>query len=101
MTDTAPSHDTGTIVALLDRMRTQRLPRALDIKAKLDLGQRLDDYDLAFLDEIATDCESMKPIWDRHPELQALAGRMMHLYHGISAQALANERGANPGAPAD
>ncbi len=100
MNDTAPNDETGTIVALLERMRTQRLPRVLDIKAKLDAGQRLDDFDLAFLGEIATDCENVKPLWDRHPELQHLASRMMHLYHGISERALANEQAGSNGSVA-
>ena len=93
-----PDHDTGVIVALLERMRTQQLPRALDIKEKVDAGGSLDEFDLAFLDEVVRDTEDMKPMWDRHPELQEIASKMIHLYHEITAKGLANEEGANPGA---
>jgi hypothetical protein len=98
MNDLAPDADTGTIVALLERMRTQRLPRALDIKSKVDAGEKLDDYDLAFLEEVAADTEYMKQLWDRHPEFQEIGGRMIHLYHEISEKALANEQAADPNA---
>jgi hypothetical protein len=86
------------MVALLERMRTQRLPRALDIKSKVDAGEKLDDYDLVFLQEVAADTEYMKQLWDRHPELQEIGGRMIHLYHEISEKALANEQAAGPNA---
>jgi len=33
----------------------------------------------------------LKPLLDRHPEHQALAARLMDLYHAITTQALKNE----------
>ena len=99
MTAQTPDAETGTIVALLERMRTQRLPRALDIKSKLDAGGTLDDFDLAFLDEVAADAEYTKQLWDRHPEFQEIGARLIHLYHEISAKALANEQAANAQGP--
>jgi hypothetical protein len=106
MTDSTPDTETGTIVALLERMRTQRLPRTLDIKEKVDAGGKLDDYDLAFLQEVAGESAYVKGLWDRHPEFHEIGGRIIHLYHEITEKALANEQAANeqaanPGAPAD
>lgn len=101
MTDQAPDSDTGTIVVLLERLRTQRLPRILDIKAKVDGGAKLEDYDLAFLSEAARDAESAKPLVDRHPELHEIAGRLVYLFREISDKALANEQGAHPDGTAD
>jgi hypothetical protein len=85
--------DTGVIVALLERMRTQRLPRALDIKAKVDAGGTLDEYDLAFLDDVMRNAEDLRPVWEHHPELQEIIAKMVHLYHEITTKALANEGG--------
>ncbi len=93
MSDTDKDTDTGVIVTLLERMRTQRLPRALDIKEKVDRGEKLDDYDIEFLEQVFADAIDLKPLWDRHPEVQEIAGRVIHLYHEITAKALQNEGG--------
>ena len=62
--------DDGLAVALLERLRTQRLPRAIDIKEKVDAGGILDEYDIAFLGEVLTDAERIRPYVDREPEYQ-------------------------------
>lgn len=83
--------DTGVLVAIVERMETQRLPRALDLKAKVDQGGVLDDLDIDFLERVFADCDELKPMLERHPEYQDLAARMMNLYHAITEKALANE----------
>lgn len=90
MTET--SHDIGLITVLLQRMETQRLPRALTLKEKVDRGERLADADLTFLEEVFADTRDIKPFLDRYPEYHALAARMVHLYQEITAKALENEQ---------
>ena len=85
-------NEEGVITAILERMEEQRLPRAIDLKAKVDQGRVLDDLDIAFLDRVFEEYEEMKPLLERHPEVDDLAGRIMALYHAITAQALANEQ---------
>jgi hypothetical protein len=41
MTDT--THEQGVVLAAVERFARSTLPRALDIKAKVDGGERLDD----------------------------------------------------------
>ena len=43
------SKDAGMIQTLLERLNTHRLPRALDLKSKVDRGEQLDEYDIEFL----------------------------------------------------
>ena len=89
---TESSHDIGLITVLLQRMETQRLPRALTLKEKVDRGERLADADLAFLEEVFADTREIKPILDRYPQYQVLAARMVNLYQEITAKALENEQ---------
>lgn len=96
MADNADQAETGIIVTLLERMRTQRLPRALDLKAKVDAGGTLNDFDIQFLEEVFTDANNLKTTWERHPELVEIVSKLIHLHHEITTRALANEGGAQP-----
>jgi hypothetical protein len=89
--------DTGTAMALLERFRTQRLPRALKLKEKVDQGERLEDTDLAFLKEVLESADEIKGLVDRHPEYQEIYSRSVDLYHAITSKALANETSGKPG----
>jgi hypothetical protein len=90
----SPSKDTGTIVALAERFETQRLPRALALKAQVERGERLSDQDLKFLDQVFSEAGQIRTLLDKHPEWQPLVARVMSLYKEITERALANERAA-------
>lgn len=81
----------GVLAVVIERLEEQDLPRALDLKDKLDQGGVLDDMDIGFLERVFADADELKPLLDRHPEYQNLAARLMDLYHAIMAQALKNE----------
>lgn len=86
------SQDAGVIAAIVERLEEQRLPRALDLKAKVDQGGLLDDMDIGFLEHVFADTNKLKPLLERHPEYQDLAARMMNLYLEITTKALENEQ---------
>jgi hypothetical protein len=94
----SPSKDTGTIVALAERFETQRLPRALALKAQVERGERLSDQDLKFLDQVFSEAGQIRTLLDKHPEWQPLVARVMSLYKEITERALANEQ-AGAGKP--
>ncbi len=89
------SEDLGLATVLLQRLETQRLPRALALKEKVDRGELLDDLDLGFLEEVFADTNNVRPLLARHPEYQELAARMMSLYKEITDKALQNEKASH------
>lgn len=87
--------DLATISVLLERLNTQRLPRALALKKKVDGGEVLNDLDLAFLEEVFADAQHAGPLIDRHPQLNELASKLVSLYKEITDKALANQQNAS------
>ncbi len=85
--------DMGLITVILERLRTQRLPRVLHLHAKVERGERLDDYDLHYLNEVMADAWRIQPLLERNPELREIGVKMVGLYADITARALKNERG--------
>ena len=90
------ANDQGMLTVLVERLEKQRLPRALDLKEKVDRGEILTDYDLSFLEEVLTDSTNIKPLIERHPEYQLLAGKVTALYLEITGKALVNQQGKQP-----
>ena len=81
----------GLVQVLAERFETQRLPRALALKKKVDGGERLNDLDIAFLEDVFTDSERIKPLLDQHPEWHKLFAQMAGLYAVILSKARENE----------
>ena len=91
------SKDAGLIQVLAERMETQRLPRALSLKDKVDQGETLDEFDIHFLKEVLHDAQQIIPLVDRNPEWQDLAARLIRLYKEITDKALKNEETKSDG----
>ncbi len=86
------SKDAGVILALLQRFNTQRLPRLLALKEKVDSGGILNDYEIEFLSEVFSDAQANKPYLLRNPDYKDLMERAIHLYSEIMDKALENEK---------
>ncbi|MCV6589314.1 MAG: hypothetical protein OIF57_09825 [Marinobacterium sp.] len=84
--------DLGVMTVLLRRMYSQRLPRIMMLKEKVDGGARLDHYDISYLEHILADTRSIQPTIERHPEYHQLAARVIGLYKAVIDQAVENER---------
>lgn len=92
MTNESKQKEQGVVEALIKRFEEWRLPRALDIKAKVDRGDKLDDFDIEFLERVLRDAEEIKPYVDRRPDYQALYTRAIGLYGEITKKGLENEQ---------
>ena len=85
------AEDHGILAVSIERLEEQDIPRAIDLKDKLDQGGVLDEMDIGFLERVFVEAQELKPLVERHPEHLALAARLMDLYHAITTQALKNE----------
>ncbi|MDQ5879213.1 MAG: hypothetical protein QG616_2302 [Pseudomonadota bacterium] len=85
------ANDAGVVQALLDRFNTQRFPRAMELKAKVDRGDKLENFEIDYLAEVLADIRSIKALVNRHPEYEALVVKGMNLYTEITEKALGNE----------
>ena len=83
--------DAGTIQVLMNRLDTERLPRALDLKKKVDRGERLDEQDTQFLNRVFEDAGTAQQLAAKHPEFQPLVTRLISLYSEITRKGLENE----------
>lgn len=89
------SHDTGVLTTLMERLEKRRIPRALNIKEKVDRGDQLDEWDVEYLKKIIADAQDALVFVADHPEYQELYARVADLYEGITSKALENEQGAS------
>jgi hypothetical protein len=51
----------------------------------------LSNLQITFLAKVFKDMQDALPYFDKHPEMQEMATRMVSLYHDITEQAMKNE----------
>ena len=90
MNDT--SKDAGIIQVLVERFEKHRLPNLLELKDKVDSGEKLNDIELGWLEEIIEDAQENRALADRPPEWQKISAQVASLYSQITEKALENEK---------
>ena len=86
------SKDLGVIAVLAKRMVEERLPKALELKERVDRGEVLNELDLNFLEQVVTGANQIRPLMKDNPRMLDVAGRMLQLYKEITDKALENEK---------
>jgi hypothetical protein len=86
--------DDATIQVLFERLVKFRLPRALDIKKRVDAGARLSDSEIDFLKRALEDAQAASKFVVRNPEVHAVGAQIVDLYDEVVRKALENEKHA-------
>lgn len=85
------TEDIGELEAILQRLNDFRLPRLLELKARVDKDEIMSGYDLDYLERALKDARSIHALADRRPEVQPLYAEVVALYHAIITRGLENE----------
>lgn len=89
--DKHSADDREMITALAKQFSEQHFPRAMKIKKRVFSGEKLSDFDLAFLEKIFKDAKYILRFADKHPEHQELVAKALQMYTDITEKALENE----------
>ncbi len=91
--------DRGIAYVLLSRLNEQRLPVALELKKKVDRGERLTAYDHSYLKQIMKEAGDVRRFVLKHPEYESLTNQVTELYNEITRKGMENEQ--KPPPPSD
>ena len=86
------SSDAGVIAALVERFEKFRLPSLLELKEKVDKGERLNEREIEYLEQVIADAQENRALVERNPEWKDVHGRVIGLYNEITGKALENEK---------
>ena len=86
------SKDDGVITVLLMRLNEQRLPRLFALQHKVKRGDSLNDYDIAFLNQVCYEVRRCHEICKTHHEYDDLFCKVCHFFREITKTAVDNER---------
>jgi hypothetical protein len=85
-------HDDAILQALLDRLLKVRLPRALELRKRVEDGECLTDADIAFLKVALDDARDSQRYVVRNPQFHDLGSQIVQLYDEIVGKAVENEK---------
>ena len=94
--------DRGVAQVLITRLESRRLPYALKLKAKVDRGERLTDFDTRLLKKVLEESGEARRLAKKLPQYEGLVAQMTELYEEITRKGLENEGKPLPSvAPSD
>ncbi|WP_415886744.1 hypothetical protein ACMXYO_01780 [Neptuniibacter sp. QD37_6] len=84
-----PRKDSVIQISILD-MQKRLLPRAYELRDRLQSGQTAESYDLDFLDTLHTAIQHLHTLTTDSPEHHVFIGNLVQLYSSIVSMALDN-----------
>ncbi len=87
--------DQGTIMALLERFNTQRLPLAQSLKKKVDSGELLNETEHQQLFRVEEDLNKVRALIERNPEYKDICAKILHLWTEIIQKEIENQKNAH------
>ena len=88
--------EVGIAQVILKNLIEHRLPRMLDLQQRVNSGECLTDYDIAYIEEALRDANQNKQYEVKFPEYEGLIGQVVHLYREITSKALENQKAKKP-----
>jgi hypothetical protein len=85
-------NDNALVHVLSKKLVKYQLPRLLFINKEMELGNKLNRFDLPFLKQNFKDDRSLSALVERHPEWQPVISKIVTLYRDITIKALENEQ---------
>jgi hypothetical protein len=80
----------GCMIAPIDNMAEQALPRLSEIKKKVDTGRELGEVDIRFMSQVTAYAQRSRVLIERHPEWQEFFTEVLRLYGEIVDRAIEN-----------
>ncbi|HEY4370095.1 MAG TPA: hypothetical protein VGN07_22885 [Steroidobacteraceae bacterium] len=85
----------GVIQLLLSRFSSYRLPFALQLKAQVERGELLSEYEMRFLKKMVAEGAHACSLAAKHAKYEDLVNQATGLISEILSKALENERAAS------
>jgi hypothetical protein len=85
----------GVIQVLLSRFSTYRLPYALQLKAQVDRGELLSEYEMRFLRKVLEEGAHACRLAAKHAKYEDVVSEATGLFTAIMSKARENERAAS------
>lgn len=88
---TNAQRDACIVSAMLRQLNSQRLPKLLAMKERLNRGELVDPEEIRYIHDCVRETLWVRHLCERHPDLRALCTRITSLYKEITERALHNE----------
>ncbi len=80
----------GIVLAVLNRLNNDRLPRALVLRTKVNRGECLSEVEREFLRRVSDEADSMRTLVEQNPEYKKLHSQVTELYSEIARKGREN-----------